>query len=49
VFVKKKQAAIKSPIVSDIPLEPGDRLTRFLEIDYDPGTGKTTYACWLEY
>ena len=47
--VKKGEKSIKSPIISDIPLEAGDRLTDFLEVDFDPETGETTYACWLEY
>ena len=49
VCVKKGQKAIKTEIISDIPLEPGDRLTDFLELDFNPNTGETLYACWLEY
>lgn len=47
--MKKGSQSIKTPIISDIPLEAGDRLTDFVEIDYDPETGETMYASWLEY
>lgn len=49
VCVMKGSQAIQSPILSDIPLEAGDRLTSFCEVDYDAETGETRYACWLEY
>ena len=49
VCVKKGEKSVKTEIISDIPLEPGDRLTDFLELDYDPDPGETLYACWLEY
>lgn len=49
VYVKKGSQSIKTPIISDIPLKAGDRLTDFVEIDYDPATGETMYVCWLEY
>jgi hypothetical protein len=49
VCVKKGSQAINTPIICDIDLEAGDRLTDFFEIDYDPETGETTYVCWLEY
>jgi hypothetical protein len=32
-----------------IPTDSGDRLTEFVEVDYDPDTRETMYACWLEY
>ena len=49
VCVKKGQKSIKTEIISDIPLEPGDRLTDFLELDFNPDTGETLYGAWLEY
>ena len=49
VCVKKGEKSLKTEIISDIPLELGDRLTDFLEFDFDPDTGETTYAAWLEY
>jgi hypothetical protein len=47
--VKKGQKAIKTEIISDINLEPGDRLTDFLELEVNPDTGETLYGAWLEY
>jgi hypothetical protein len=49
VCVKKGAKSIKTEIISDINLEAGDRLTDFLELDYDPVTGETLYGAWLEY
>ena len=49
VCVKKGSQSVKTEIISDIPLESGGRLTDFFEVDYDPETGESMYACWLEY
>ena len=49
VYVKKGQKVIETEIISDIPLEPGDRLTDFVELDFNPATGDTLYGAWLEY
>ena len=43
VLVKRGAAAKRTELISDIPLEPGDRLSSFLQI------GESVYLCWLEY
>lgn len=49
VCLNKGEQPFHSEMLSNVDLLPGDRLTEFVEVDYDPETGETTYACWLEY
>lgn len=49
VAVAKGEKPVKIEMICNIELLPGDRLIDFVELDHDPKTGETIYACWLEY
>lgn len=49
VCVTSGKKPVQTKLIGDIDLLPGDRLTEFVEVGYDPATGETIYACWLEY
>jgi hypothetical protein len=49
VAVTQGEKPWQTEMICDIDLYAGDRLSEFVEVDYDPNTGETMYACWLEY
>jgi hypothetical protein len=49
VCLQQGAQPLLTELISVFPLEAGDRLTDFVEVDFDPETGETMYACRVIY